>query len=108
MLICVVIEQVAEISPMVAIISAEPSLIAETKPFESTVANHLDFYYPEASARGSDYFSVVHEKLLSVFSAMDHLKSWCGWLSVREDALGIGLKNVINAVESGKVRIDEL
>ncbi len=74
---------------------------------EQTFANQIDFFYPQLSGRGSDYFALLYEKLSSVLACGDHLKTWCNWLTVKQTADRIGLKNITGAIENGKIRPDE-
>ncbi len=75
---------------------------------ERLVASEIDFFYPRASFRDEDYFACLYESLSDVLAEADHLKSWCHWLSVREETIRLGLKNIIVAVENGKVGHEEL
>ncbi len=70
---------------------------------EISLENQIDFHYPQASARDHDYFSFLYQELTRVFESADHLKEWCTWLSIREKAIEIGLKNFVISIENGKV-----
>ncbi len=76
--------------------------------FEKTIGNQIEFFYSQACVKGQDYFSFIQEKLSSVFSFSDRLKNWCSWLSVRDEAQRIGLKNIVSAIENGRVQAEEL
>jgi len=73
-----------------------------------TLGNQIDYFYSLAAARDQDYFALIYSSLSSVLAASDHLKSWCQWLSVRERAVGVGLKSLVSAVENGKILCDDL
>ncbi len=73
---------------------------------DALVQNDIDFFYPISSQE--DFFSYIYKKLTEVLSASDQLKNWCNWLSIKEKAVSIGLKNIIVAVENGKIENDEL
>jgi len=76
--------------------------------FDELVGNQIDFYYSGASLKQNDYFSVVHQELTSVFLSADQVKNWCNWLTIRDNALQLGMKNVVNAIESDKVSAQDL
>lgn len=70
----------------------------------AVIEQHLS---PAVSVENS-YFACLHDYLNNMLSSVDRLKSWCSWLSLRDQALHIGLKNLIGVVESGKITCDEL
>lgn len=74
----------------------------------TTLGNQLDYFYSQAAGRDQDYFSIIYASLTSVLGSSDHLKSWCQWLTVRERAVTNGLKNLVSAVENGKIAFDDL
>ncbi len=74
----------------------------------TTLGNQIDYFYSHAAGRDQDYFSSVYTALSSVLAASDHLKNWCQWLNVRERAVADGLKNLVSAVENGKISCDDL
>ncbi len=76
------------------------------KDIERLVQNEIDFFYPISAEE--DFFFLIYRKFTEVLSASDQLKNWCNWLSVKEKAIGIGLKNIVIAIENGKVEKDEL
>lgn len=75
---------------------------------EQLVLNEIDFFYPRLALREEDYFVALNEVLSGVLAEVDHLKNWCRWLSVRDETISLGLKNIILAVENGKVSHEEL
>ncbi len=76
------------------------------KEIERLVQNEIDFFYPVSF--GEDFFSYIYRRFTEVLSASDQLKNWCNWLSVKEKAISIGLKNIVIAIENGKVENEEL
>ena len=77
------------------------------KGLDRLIFNQVDFFYPHASL-DVDYFSHLYENLTSVLSSADQLKNWCSWLSVKEKAISIGLKNVVSSLENGRISNEEL
>ncbi len=76
--------------------------------FECTVMNDLDFFYPYSPNYEIDYFTFIYEKLSNVLSLADRLKAWCNWLEAKDNAISLGLKNVIVSLENGKIEQREL
>ncbi len=81
---------------------------AGKKELEITLSNSIDLFYPQALGREQDYFSVIYHVLSAVLSETERLKGWCGWLTAREKALRVGMKNLVLAVEGGKILPEEL
>lgn len=75
---------------------------------EDTVCQSIDPYYSELSGEDADYWSGLRDELNQLLSQMDGLRAWCDWLSVAGKASEIGLKNVVAAMESGRVPVDKL
>ncbi len=74
--------------------------------FEKLIFNEIDFYFPTSATE--DYFTRLHQNILDVLSASDHLKNWCSWLNVKERAISLGLKSVVIAIENAKLTNDEI
>ena len=74
--------------------------------FDKLIFCEIDFYFP-ASAN-EDYFSRMYQNLMEILSCSDHIKNWCNWLNIKENAITIGLKSVIIAIENGKIGNDEI
>jgi len=78
------------------------------RELESTLSNEIDYFYPHIVGRDQDYFALLYDELSALLAATDNLKSWCFWLTVREEAIRIGLKNLTLLVENGKILPEEL
>jgi len=55
-----------------------------------------------------DYFQVAYRSLQDVLSHIDRLIGWCFWLDVKDRALQNGMRNVVLAIEGGKVTAEDL
>lgn len=72
---------------------------------DQMVSNQTEHFYQGSD---EDYFSMIHRSLAGVLSSVDGIKNWCSWLSIKDLALQNGMKNMVLAVESGKVLPEEL
>ncbi|MBQ3866353.1 MAG: hypothetical protein II776_05575, partial [Clostridia bacterium] len=75
---------------------------------EKAVCQSLDSFFADLNGDGADHWAGIKDALTSVLVHMDDLKSWCDWLFISNKAEEIGLKNVVNALEFGRVPVEEL
>jgi len=75
---------------------------------ESICSSEIEQVLFSTLSTENSYFTSLREYLNNMLSSVDRLKSWCGWLTLRDRALNIGLKNLIGVIESGKIPCDEL
>lgn len=73
--------------------------------FDLITENHIEHCY---APNDSDYFNTLYQSLSSILSSVDQIKGWCAWLSLRERALLLGMKNMVISLESGRIVASEL
>ena len=76
--------------------------------FETLAQNDLERALLPGGAEGGDFFAPCYEELTRVLSSMDRLKAWCDWLLRRDTCIEIGLKNVVLALETGRVKPQDM
>ncbi len=90
-----------------ALQNAFADYLSAKRPFEITAQNDLDPYAARFAA-GKDYFPALYTRLTALLSSMNRLNAWCDWLLKRDKCTQIGLKNVVLALETGRVKPGEM
>lgn len=79
----------------------------EKELLEKLVMNPVDSFIFRQGVPDADYFAELNQYLTSVLASVDQLKDWCLWLEAKSKAVSIGLKNLVSAIENGKLEPGE-
>ena len=98
----------SDVESFTALRSAHKTFRDHKMELEENVCQSVDSLQTDLSAENADYYVGLKNEVSSLLSQIDGLRSWCDWLSVSGKACEIGLKNVVSALDSGRVSGDVL